>query len=296
MRTNIASFLQRYGLTALIALFILAVVGVIGWETGWARYWSPGVPKFDGAPRKADEIALLPPFTLPPVDPTYKETVERPLFNQTRRPNPPAVATAPAAPAMEKGKYRLTGTTVNNELSAAFLVDNRTGKTYRVSRGGVVDPFGTQPITLDTVAPTSVVLKFGADTETLSLSTSKSPTVVAQAQPQQAQPQAFPPGQPQPGALPAGMPQAPSAPGQPLGAAPLPVPVPAPPGVQTSIYGPGGAFATGPRPPEPGAQQAPAPVPGTVAGGPTPATATPSTPTDQQTTTLRRRRFQNLPQ
>jgi hypothetical protein len=289
MRNKIASFLQRYGLTVLIALFILAVIGVIGWETGWARYWSPGVPKLDGAARKADEIALLPPFTLPPVDPTYKETVERPLFNQTRRPNPPALATAPAAPAMEKGKYRLTGTAVNNELSAAFLVDNRTGKTYRVSRGGVVDPFGTQPITLDAVQPTSVTLKFGGDTETLALSTSKSPTAVAQALPQ---------GQPpQPGVQPAGMPQAPSAPGQPLGGGALPVPVPAPAGGQTSIYGPGGAFATGPRPPEPGAQQAvPFPAPGNAAAAPTPATATPTPPTDQQPTTLRRRRFQNLPQ
>lgn len=296
MRNNIASFLQRYGLTVLIALFILAVVGVIGWETGWARYWTPGVPKLDGAPRKPDEIALLPPFTLPPVDPTYKETVERPLFNQTRRPNPPAVATAPAAPAMEKGKYRLAGTAVNKELSAAFLIDNRTGKTLRVSKGAPVDPFGGQAIVLANVEPTSVTLQLGGDSEVLTLTTAKS----SAAPPQMAQVTA-----PQPASVPGGInpntalpqPVPNPVPGQPLLGGPLP---------PTNSFGPGGPFASGasggappPAPPQAGTGVAPPAPPLSAGAGPTPpapgATSAPPA-SDPNATTIRRRRFQNLPQ
>jgi hypothetical protein len=287
MRGNLNSLVQRYGLTALIGLLILVAIVVIGWETGWARYLSPGVPKFESGQRKSDEIALLPPFTLPPVDPTFKETVERPLFNQTRRPNPPALAATPQAPAMEKGKYRLTGTSVNAELSTAFLVDTRTGKTLRVAKGAVVDPLGSQLIKLERVDPTGVVLKFGDESETLSLTTSKS-TMVAQVTPQ--------PGVPGAPPLPGGVPSLaqPPLPGQ--AAPPAPGFAPGPSSTPSNIYGPGGPFGNsgGAAPPPPTAEAA-VPVPAAPALTPAPGAAnTPGAP--DQPTALRRRRFQNLPQ
>jgi hypothetical protein len=292
MKTNGAQLLQRYGLTAVIVVAIVGSLGVIGWETGWGRYFVPGVPKVDGSTRKADEIALLPTFSLPPVDPAYKETVERPLFNQSRRPNPPAPPPEAAKPTMEKGKYRLTGTAVNAELSTAFLVDNRTGKTFRVSKGTPVDPLGSQPIVLDNVDTRSATLRLGTDTEMLTLVTSKS---AAAPPPQLAQPpqagmmpnQGLPPGTPQP-AIAAGSVMQPAVP-QPnapvfAGASPVPVPTPLPvPGAiagQTIQPGPAqGANSFGPA--------------GAFTGSANPAVV--PTP-DPNATALRRRRFQNLPQ
>ncbi len=293
MKTSLALFLQRYGLTALIACSIAGVVAVIGWETGWARYLTPGAPKFDGAGRKADEIAIFPNFALPPLDPTFKETVERPLFTQARRPNPPAAPVVAAGPAMEKGKYRLTGTSVNAESSTAFLVDVKTGRTLRAVKGTMVDPVGTQAVMVSSVDPTSVVLKLGNDTETLSLSTAKS-TLVAQVAPPAGQPVS---GLPVMGAVPQ-----PMAPGQPAIS----------PGPQPNVFGPGGPFGAGmgqmPVPLPPGSTAGPVPpAPGSVAMPfpPTnsgsaiplpPATSAQPQTNDPNSTALRRRRFQNLPQ
>lgn len=292
-RVMLASIVQRYWLTGLIVAAIVGVIGVFAWETGWGKYLSPSVPKFDGAPRKADNIAILPPFTMPPIDPTYKETVERPLFSQTRRPNPPAAAVA-SAPAMEKGKYRLSGTSVGPELSTAFLVDLKSGKTWRVAKGGIVDPTGSQGVKLDSVNATQVVLKLGDETETLSLATSKSAAVPLPTAPQNA--------------IPGGAPMVSASPPQ-MGAT-----VNAGPPA-TNSFGMGGAFGR----PQAGVPMPPSPVPGQTGNVPLPAVAgsssgpvpiqndaggipTPNNATNNPATNLpeptasRRRRFQNLPQ
>jgi hypothetical protein len=288
-RVWFSSIIQRYWLTALIVAIIIVVVGVFAWETGWGRYLSPDIPKFDGAPRKADNIAILPPFTMPPIDPTYKETVERPLFSQTRRPNPPATAVA-AAPVMEKGRYRLSGTSVGPELSTAFLVDIKSGKTWRAIKGSVVDPTGSQGVKLDSVETTQVVLKLGEETEVLSLITSKSAAIP------------------------------PSIPGAPQNAVPGGAPAQVAPTVSanppaSSNFGTGGAFgrpqAGVPMPPSPvpgqtgnvplpavaGANSGPVPMQNDAGGIPVPGSANNAATTNvPEPTAARRRRFQNLPQ
>jgi hypothetical protein len=294
-RALFSSIIQRYWLTALIVAIIIGVLGVFAWETGWGRYLSPNIPKFDGAPRKADNIAILPPFTMPPIDPTYKETVERPLFSQTRRPNPPATAVA-VAPIMEKGRYRLSGTSVGPELSTAFLVDLKSGKTWRAIKGSVVDPTGSQGVKLDSVAATQVVLKLGEETEVLSLATSKSAAVPPPI-----------PGAPQ-NAIPGVAPTVSGAPAQvmpTLSAGPT----------ATNSFGAGGAFGRPqtdvPMPPSPvpgqtgnvplpaaaGANSGPVPMPSNAGGIPVPGSANNTTTTNlPEPTAARRRRFQNLPQ
>ncbi len=293
-RVWFSSMIQRYWLTALIVAVIIGVVGVFAWETGWGRYLSPDIPKFDGAPRKADNIAILPSFTMPPIDPTYKETVERPLFSQTRRPNPPATAVA-AAPIMEKGRYRLSGTSVGPEMSTAFLVDIKSGKTWRAIKGDLVDPTGSQGVKLDSVATTQVVLKLGEETEVLTLATSKSAAVPPPV-----------PGAPQ-NSVPGGAPTVSGAPAQVV------------PTVSAGLgannnFGAGGAFrpqANVPMPPSPvpgqtgnvplpavaGANSGPVPMQNDAGGIPVPGSATNTTTTNlPEPTAARRRRFQNLPQ
>ena len=294
-RVVLATTVQRYWLTALIVAVIICIIGVFAWETGWGRYFSPSVPKFDGAPRKADNIAILPPFSMPPIDPTYKETVERPLFSQTRRPNPPAAAVA-AAQVMERGKYRLSGTSVSPELSTAFLVDLKSGKTWRVAKGGLVDPTNTQGVKLDAVDGASVVLKLGDETEVLTLATSKSAAVSLSP----AIAQTAVPGNVVPGS------SAQIQPAVTLGAPPQAV----------NSYGPGGPFAgrqpavpnlltpfaagqagNVPTPIAPGAISGPVPIQNDAGGIPAPNNATNSSTTNlPEPTAARRRRFQNLPQ
>ncbi len=288
---------QRYWLTALIAIAVLGVVGVFAWETGWGSYLSPSAPSFNGAARQADNIAMLPPFVMPPIDPTYKETVERPLFSQTRRPNPPAAAVA-TMPAMEKGKYRLSGTSVNAQLSTAFLVDLKSGKTWRVAKGAIVDPTGSQGVTLDSVDATRVVLKLGDETEVLTLATSKSAAVPP---PNFAQ-NVIPPGAQ---AINGTVAQV---------AAPTASPSAGP--QDTNSFGAGGAFgrpantASMPAPPLPGqggnvplpaaagANSGPVPIQNDAGGIPTPGAASNSSATTNlpEPAAARRRRFQNLPQ
>jgi hypothetical protein len=292
-RVMLASIVQRYWLTAVIIAAIIGIIGVFAWETGWGRYFSPSAPKFDGAPRKADNIAILPPFTMPPIDPTYKETVERPLFSQTRRPNPPATAVA-AAPVMEKGKYRLSGTSVGPELSTAFLVDLKSGKTWRVVKGGLVDPTGSQGVKLDSVNATQVVLKLGDETETLSLATSKSAAVPLPAVSQNAIPGTAPTVSASPPQIAATVNAGPSSAnnfgaggafGRPQAGVPMP-PSPVP-----------GQTGNVPLPAVAGSNSGPVPIQNDAGGIPTPNNATNNPATNlPEPTAARRRRFQNLPQ
>ncbi len=287
MNGSLSALLQRYGLTALILGSIVAVAAVMGWETGWGRYLTPSPPQVNAGNRKAEEIALLPAFNLPPLSPTYKETAERPLFSQSRRPVPAAAVAAPVQ-TMQKGKYRLVGAVVAGDVSTAFLIEIQSNKTFRVTKGGVVNPNDSQAPRLDSVTPTEAVLKLGNDSETLSLATAKSPA----APPVVATPGLRPSQPGMPGALPQGgidgqpVPPIASQPGMSAGGStpimPLPGnaggPVPLPPNTPAIMPLPSGAN------PLPG-------VPPATGVG-----AVPTQPVAPEPTTLRRRRFQNLPQ
>jgi hypothetical protein len=301
MSATVNSLMQRYGLSALIGVMAVSILGVIAWETGWGSYWAPGAPKIDAGKRKAEEIALLPTYSLPPLSPAYKETVDRPLFSQTRRPIPPAPIVA-IAPTMQKGKYRLAGTVVDTDAGAAFLVEIQTGKTFRVAKGSIVNANDAQGPRLDSVSATQAILKLGDDTEMLTLATAKSP-VGAPAQMTEAKPAPMLGGlQP----LPANQPASPSA--QPSFAA-----GPQAPG---NSYGPAGPFGRGqPTAPPPGIGGQPSALPVGIGGTPIPlppgsgvvlpnpqgatdgqSPAAATAPPPAESTTLRRRRFQNLPQ
>ena len=68
--------------------------------------------------------SLLPDYAMGGGVETRSETINRTLFNPTRRPAPPAPPPAAAAAAMARGTFALTGTTVvdgslSTEVSAA---------------------------------------------------------------------------------------------------------------------------------------------------------------------------------
>ncbi|MEO8101072.1 MAG: hypothetical protein ABI790_01010 [Betaproteobacteria bacterium] len=255
---------QRYGLTAALGLASVVSVGVIGYETGWGQAVRPLPPAAQDAARATDMPATLPAFALPSLDSAFKETADRPLFTPTRR--PAAVNLAGSAPAMKKGQFKLSGTSVNREFTTAFLLETATGKTVRVTRGKEING-----ITLDTVETNRVVLKQGEETEELTLRTASSPPAPPKV------------AAPMPGV-------APPVAGMPAVAPPVAVvTVGAPPqaGIRPMIPPPNAAT------PAPGS----AVLPGFVmpgAGIPAPTQAVPAT--EGGSNAQRRRRFQTTPQ
>lgn len=262
--------IRRFGLTFFLAAIAAAAASVLGIETDWGqRSATPTAPMV--AAVKAEEINLLPPFTLPPMDPTFKESIERPLFSASRRPVQPAPPPAAAAPTMQKGQFRLVGTSVSAEAAVALLVDTKTGKTLRAKKGDDVR-LGDASIKVEQVTPTQVVLRQGLETEELGLRTAASPsaqvaaaaigtrvgpgpTGIAQQQipggTMPSNPAGFSNGFPTPsggtiGGFPAGMPMPPAQGGTPMPLPPggqfggLPMPLP-PGGVPPGLLPPGAA-------------------------------------------------------
>ena len=252
--------LQRHGLTAVIGALVIGLLAAIGYETGWGSGLRPAPALARSEAAKTADTSLLPTFGLPAIDVAFKETVERPLFLPTRRPVP--VATGSTAPAMVKGRFRLAGTVLNQDLPLAFLVEIATGKGMRVAKGAEIVSTG---ITVASVDGSRVVLKQGEETEELTLRTAASPP-----------PQLIG----APGVAVPGTALKPPPSGVVVGAIPsIPGPVnPAP--VNLLVPQPGLAVLPGWVQPPPGA------VPN----------ATPANPADAASANQRRRRFQNLPQ
>ena len=256
--------LQRHGLTALIGVLVIGLLAAIGYETGWGSGLRPAPAVARSEAAKTADTSLLPAFGLPPLDVAFKETAERPLFLPTRRPVP--VATGSTAPAMVKGRFRLAGTVLNQDLPIVFLVEIATGKGMRVAKGAEIVSTG---ITVASVDGSRVVLKQGEETEELTLRTAASPPV--QQQPVGA-----------PGVAVPGPTLKPPPSGVVVGAIPsIPGVNPAPPNLM--VPQPGMAVL-------PGFVQSPQSPPGAAPG------TVPVAPTDSPAGNLRRRRFQNLPQ
>ena len=263
MRPTILVFWQRYGLTTMLGLAAVGFLGAIGHETGWGQAMRLPLPTLNDAPRAPDMVAMLPGFALASLDNSFKETADRPLFTPSRR--AAAINLAANVPAMKKGQFKLSGTSVNNDLTIAFLRETATGKTVRVTKGKEING-----MILETVEANRVVLKQGEETEELTLRTASSPPLPAIV--------AAP--------LPAAIPAAPGAPAgvQPVatvnvGAAPPPAsrPVPQPPNPVAPA--PGGAVL-------PGFVMPSAAIPAPTQAAPTP---------ENSNTAQRRRRFQTPP-
>ncbi|MCA2997839.1 MAG: hypothetical protein ING75_04470 [Rhodocyclaceae bacterium] len=278
----------RYVISATLGALLIVSLALIGWETDWGRAIG-GTGDYASVNKRASlDTKVLPQFALAPLFPSgsgYRETVERPLFIPTRRPAPVGNTTQMA---MKKGQFRLTGTTVSDQVSVAYLFETSTNKTLRVNRGADVNG-----ITVESVSANRVVLKQGDETEELFLRTSSSP------KPPPPPPVAAAPGQPG-GQTPG---QVPGVSGNVLQAGQAPAPMPpqlpsfAPPGVNVQAGLPPGA-AVGAPPIPTGVSAGGPPIPGGQApgmNGPTDPAAAPAS-LDPNNPAVRRRRFQNLPQ
>ena len=87
---------------------LAALGGVLGWETQWGQRLDPPAPVTAAAPPASVKVALLPEFKLEGGPESRHETVDRTLFNPTRRPAPPAPAAGAPAPTMQRGQKKGT--------------------------------------------------------------------------------------------------------------------------------------------------------------------------------------------
>lgn len=130
--------MSRLGKQARAALWwVLPLAGlaaVIGWETDWGRALETHPPPAEAIAPKPVVTSLLPEFTIEGGVSARAETVQRTLFNPTRRPAPPAVQDA-AALRMQRGQFALTGTMIVDGKSTAFLREVAGGKARRVQTG-----------------------------------------------------------------------------------------------------------------------------------------------------------------
>ena len=183
---------------------LVLIVVLIGWETDWGRELRPAAPTLEPIAPKPVVIGLLPEYAIAGGIAGHKETVDRTLFNPTRRPAP-VVVEAPK-PRMQRGLYLLTGTTVAGDRALAFLKEKNGGKAVTVKQGAMVSG-----MLVAEVKPDRVRLTLGDESEELVLkvATNSRPTPI----PATAAPPGVPPAPTPPGAAPAagGAPQTTSA-------------------------------------------------------------------------------------
>jgi len=150
----------------------------IGIQTGWGRNLklaplaeAPVVP----APVAT---AVAPEFRIDGGLDGMKATVERPLFNSSRRPAPPAVAEA-AKPTIQRGQFTLTGTLITDQGAIAFLKEaGGTGKARSVKKGDSING-----MLVAEVAPDRVKLTVGDEAEDVELKVAKGPKTTVGATP-----------------------------------------------------------------------------------------------------------------
>jgi hypothetical protein len=194
------------------------VLGVLGYETDWGRGVTPEIAATKAPPAAPVTVTLLPEYKIAGGVDARKETVDRVLFNPTRRPAPPAVQSASGGEgSRQKGLYVLTGTTMSGNVATAFLREVKGGKSHTVHKGETLNGDVVAEVTAD-----RVLLKQGNDTEDLTLKIAAGPKSTVQiAAPAPAQP-----GQP-----------AARVPGVPVAGTGQPAPVP-PPVAQPNVTNP----------------------------------------------------------
>jgi hypothetical protein len=163
---------------------VLALGVLLGIELGWGRQVhrlpEPG-PALEARPVTP---ALLPEYKIEGGLAGRAETVNRTLFNPTRRPAPTAVADT-GRPQMQRGQFVLTGTSLAGERSIAFLKEVAGGKARTIRQGEQINGMLVAEVKSDRVR-----LTLGGDSEELVLKVAAGPKTTVGPIP----PAAAPPG------------------------------------------------------------------------------------------------------
>lgn len=162
---------------ALWSVPVALVAGLAAWQTlGPAIAGTPeGATPAPAAPQPMT-LALLPEYQPGAVAPVGTDVVDRTLFNPTRRPAPPAVATAEAAkPKIQRGQFALLGTMMVDGKVTAFLREVQGGKPRRVLQGETING-----MVVAEIKPDRMRLTVGDESEDLLLKVATGPKTTIQ--------------------------------------------------------------------------------------------------------------------
>jgi hypothetical protein len=177
--TDMNNLAARFGAVLWWALPLAALAALLGWETDWGSAVE-SIPQPAEATAPEPVVAsLLPDYVIAGGVAARAETVQRTLFNPTRRPAPP-MAQDGGPGRLQRGQFALTGTTVAQGKNTAFLREVAGNKSRRVQAGETING-----ILVTEVAPDRVKLVLGDETEELVLkvATNPRPTVAPVAVP-----------------------------------------------------------------------------------------------------------------
>ena len=99
---------------------LLVAAALIAWETDFGRAVRKLPAPEEPIPARPVVTSLLPEFAIAGGTAARTDTVQRTLFNPTRRPAPVALAEQ-AKPRLQRGQFALTGTMVIGGKNTAFL-------------------------------------------------------------------------------------------------------------------------------------------------------------------------------
>jgi hypothetical protein len=160
---------------------LLALAALVGWETDWGRELQPPLPAPEAITPKPVVAALMPEYEIAGGVAARQETVERTLFNPTRRPAPP-VNQEGAVPRLQRGQFALTGTMIVDGKNTAFLREVTGNRSRRVQQGESING-----LLVAEVRPDRVKLTMGDESEELVLKVAGNPRPTPQPQPVAAQ-------------------------------------------------------------------------------------------------------------
>ena len=156
----------------------VALAALLGWETDWGRQvvrTPPAPPPVEPKPLVA---TVLPGYQIEGGLTANAETVNRTLFNATRRPAP-TLAGDGGPRTLKPGQFQLMGTTVTGERNIAFLKEVGGGKSRVVRQGDQVNG-----MLVASVEPDRVKFTLGDESEELVLKVAPGPkTTIAAAPP-----------------------------------------------------------------------------------------------------------------
>jgi hypothetical protein len=154
------------------------LAALVGWETDWGRQVVRVPPPAQSVEPKPFATAVLPDYRIDGGLPAHSETVNRTLFNATRR-AAPALAGDGGPRSLRPGQFILMGTTVTGDRNIAFLKETAGGKSRVVRQGDQINGMVVASVESDRVKFT-----LGDDAEELLLKVAPGPkTTVAAAPP-----------------------------------------------------------------------------------------------------------------
>ena len=148
---------------------LVALGAMFAWETDWGRSVEKEPETTETIEPKPVVTALLPEFEIPGGVGARTETVERTLFNPTRRPAP-QTAQEGGPSRMKRGQFALTGTLLIDGKNTAFLREVAGNKPRRVQSGETINGMRVTDVKAD-----RVVLALGDESEELVLKVATNP-------------------------------------------------------------------------------------------------------------------------